>query len=349
MALPGNARIASAVALAAVVMFGFFLLNRSEADASVQSTDDAYVQADFTVVAPQISGRIAQVLVEDNQAVKAGDLLAVIDDRDLRVVADSAKAQVTSAQAAIQGLQAQIVRQKSAMQQAKAAVTVDDANLVLAQANRNRFQNLASDGSGTLQALQQAEAQLRIHEATRQKNQAALEAVDLQTKVLHAELQKAHASLAQAQATLATAELNLSYTRITAPVNGTVAQRSVRVGAYVGTGMPLLTLVPLDSVYVEANFRETQLAHVRLGQTVEIAVDGLPGVLLQGRVESLGPASGVSFSTVPPHNATGNFTKIVQRLPVRISIDPDQPAAKRLRVGMSVRPAIDTANARADI
>lgn len=348
MSLPRNARIASTVVLVAVVVFGFFLFNRSEADASVQSTDDAYVQADFTVIAPQVAGRIVNVLVEDNQAVKAGDLLAVIDDRDLRVSADSAKAQVTSAHAAIEGLQAQIARQRSAMQQAKATVAVDDANLVLARANRDRFQNLASDGSGTLQALQQAEAQLRIHQATRQKNQAALEAVDLQTTVLHAELQKARASVAQAQATLDAAELNLSYTRISAPVNGTVAHRSVRLGAYVGTGMPLLTLVPLDRVYVEANFRETQLAHVRPGQTVAIAVDGLPGIVLQGRVESLGPASGVSFSSVPPHNATGNFTKIVQRLPVRISIGPDQPAARRLRVGMSVRPAIDTANARTD-
>ncbi|MCD7096844.1 HlyD family secretion protein [Stenotrophomonas sp. MMGLT7] len=346
MALSRNTRIASAVVVLAIAAGGFLLLNRPEADAAVQSTDDAYVQADLTVVSPQIAGRIARVEVEDNQAVKAGALLATIDDRDSRVAVDAARAQVGAAQAAVQGLQAQIARQASARRQARAAVAADDAGLVLARADRSRFRNLVADGSGTLQALQQAEAQLHIHEATRQKDQAALESVDQQTEVLRAELQKARAGLAQAEAALAAAELNLSYTRIVAPVDGTVAQRSLRLGAYVGTGTPLLVLVPLERVYVEANFRETQLARVRPGQSVEIRVDGLPGTVLKGRVESLGPASGVSFSALPPHNATGNFTKIVQRLPVRISVDPGQPAASRLRVGMSVQPRIDTTGAQ---
>lgn len=341
MSLPKVVRYAGLVVIAAAAAGGFALFNRSEADAPIQETDDAYVQADLTVIAPQVSGRIGQVLVEDNQSVKPGDLLAVIDDRDQQVAVASAKAQVMSAQATIEGLEAQIGRQASLVEQAKAAVDADDASLILANANHGRFQNLAKDGSGSVQALQQAEAQLRIQEATLQRDRAALIASRQQTDILRADLQKAKAGLDQARAAEAAAELNLSYTRITAPVAGIVAERSVRVGAYVSIGRPLLTLVPLDAVYVDANFRETQLAHVRPGQRAAITVDALPGITLKGHVESLGPASGVSFSAVPPHNATGNFTKIVQRLPVRISIDPDQPGAHGLRVGMSVHPEID--------
>jgi membrane fusion protein (multidrug efflux system) len=340
MALPTTARVVSAGIFVLVAVGGVALLNRSEASSSSQATDDAYVQADFTVVAPQVAGRIAQVAVEDNQAVKAGDTLAVIDDRDQRVAQQAAQAQVLGAQAAIDSLQAQIARQGSALRQADAGVQADDAALVLAQANRTRFQNLAQDGSGTLQALQPAEAQLRIQQATREKDDAARQAVGQQTEVLRADLQKARASLAQTQAALAAATLSLSYTRIVAPIAGIVGQRSVRVGAFVTTGQPLLAVVPLDAVYVEANFRETQLARVKPGQAASITVDALPGVTLAGHVESLGPASGISFSAMPAHNATGNFTKIVQRLPVRIRIDPAQPDAQRLRVGMSVRPRI---------
>jgi membrane fusion protein (multidrug efflux system) len=330
-----------AVAVAAVAS-AFYVFNHQEADAAIQSTDDAYVRADFTVVAPQVAGRIMQVAVEDNQPVRAGDLLSVIDDRDLRVAADRARAQVMAADAAVQGMQAQIVRQQSARQQAAAMVAADDAGLELARINRQRFQNLANDGSGTQLAWQQAEAQLRISEATRDKDTAAVAAVDQQTRMLQAELLKGQANQQQARAELAAAELQLSYTRITAPIAGVVAQRAVRVGSYVGTGTPLLTIVPLDHVYIEAMYRETQLTNVRPGQSVRIDVDGFAGKTLSGRVESLGPASGVSFSQIAPHNATGNFTKIVQRLPVRIAIDSSQALAQHLRVGMSVRPYINT-------
>jgi membrane fusion protein (multidrug efflux system) len=158
--------------------------------------------------------------------------------------------------------------------------------------------------------------------------------------VLKADLEKAAATLAHAEATQAIAELKLSYTRITAPISGTIGQKSLRVGAFVNAGSPLLAIVPLDAVYITANFRETQLARVAVGQIVEIDVDALPGEALRGTVQSLGPASGVSYSAIAPHNATGNFTKIVQRLPVRIRINPDQPGATKLRVGMSVTPRI---------
>lgn len=305
----------------------FLTFNRPESVASEQSTDDAYVQADFTVVAPQVAGVVSRVGVDDHQQVEAGAPLVSIDDRALRIAVDAAKAAVDS-------LQAQLDRQQSAIAQARAAVAASRANLKLAEANRSRFANLARDGSGTVQAEEQAEAQWDIQRATRERELAGLRAAEQQVAILRAELEKA-------QAAKASADLNLTYASVVAPVSGVVAQRKARVGGYARVGDPLLTLVPLDALYVEANFRETQSARVRVGQPVDISVDALPGVRLKGRVESLGPASGVSFSPVPPHNATGNFTKIVQRLPVRIRLEAGQEDARRLRVGMSVRPRID--------
>ena len=335
MELPKKAKTIGFVMLLAVTVSGFFSLNRPESSASIQSTDDAYVQADSTMVAPQVSGTIDRVLIEDNQPVQAGDLLATIDDRDFVVAVAAAQAHVASGQATIASLQAQLVRQETAIRQAQAQVAADEASLKLAQANQARYRNLAADGSGTVQALQQAEAQLSIQQASLEKNQAALLAARQQVGILKADLERAKAALAQAQAEQSAAELKLSYTRITAPISGTVGQKAVRVGAFVTTGKPLLAIVPLDAVYITANYRETQLEYVRSGQTVDIQVDALPGQMLNGKVASLGPASGVSFSAVAPHNATGNFTKIVQRLPVRISIDPKANVAG-LRVGMSV-------------
>lgn len=340
MALPKTARITSAALLLIVISGCALYLNRHESGASTQSTDDAYVQADFTTVAPQVSGTVSKVLISDNQIVKPGDLLATIDDRDFIVAVEAAKAQVEGAKATIVGLQERLDLQETAIRQAQAAVDADNASLKLAWTNRARYGNLAADGSGTLQALQQAEAQLSIQLATEEKNLAGLQAARQQVGILKADLEKAKAALSQAQSGQDAAELKLSYTRITAPVGGTIGQKSVRVGAFVSSGKPLLAVVPLDTVYVAANFRETQLAHVQPGHAVDIEVDALPGKVLKGRVESLGPASGVSYSAIAPHNATGNFTKIVQRLPVRISIDPSQPAASKLRVGMSVTPKI---------
>ncbi|SDI56142.1 membrane fusion protein, multidrug efflux system [Paraburkholderia steynii] len=340
MALPKTVKITSAVLLLAVGTAVFFYINRPESSGSSQSTDDAYVQADFTMVAPQIAGTVDRVLVEDNQPVKAGDLLATIDDRDFVVELDAAKAQVASATASIAGLQAHLARQETGIREAQAIVAADEAALQLAKTNQVRYRNLAGDGSGTVQALQQADAQLSIQQANREKDQAGLQGARQQLDILRSDLEKARAVLAEAKAAQAAAELKLSYTRIIAPISGTTGQTSVRVGAFVSAGKPLLAVVPLDALYITANFRETQLQHVRAGQIVDITVDALPGEVLKGRVASLGPASGVSYSAVAPHNATGNFTKIVQRLPVRIRIDANQSATSRLRVGMSVTPTI---------
>lgn len=327
--MASNLRFHIAVGTTVAVALGaaFFIFNRPESGGSAQSTDDAYVQAHFTVVAPQVAGVIGRVAVDDHQAVQAGAPLVNIDDRALRIAVDAAKANVDS-------LQAQLERQQSTIAQARAALAASAASLKLAEANRGRFANLARDGSGTVQAHQQAEAEWENRRAARERDQAGLRSAEQQVAVLRAEVEKARIAHANA-------ELNLSYASVVAPLDGIVAQRRARVGGYARVGEPLLTLVPLDALYVEANFRETQLARVRVGQPVDIAVDALPGVHLKGRVESLGPASGVSFSPVPPHNATGNFTKIVQRLPVRIHLEPGQEAARQLRVGMSVRPRID--------
>jgi membrane fusion protein (multidrug efflux system) len=340
MTMPKKARIVSAVLLLTAAIAGAVRLNRPESGASTQSTDDAYVQADFTRVAPKVSGTIDDVLVEENQVVSKGQLLATIDDRDFAVAVDTANAKVSGARAAITSLKALLAAQQSVIRQEQAAVDADTAALTLAKANWARYRSLASDGSGTVQAMQQAQAQLGIQVANRKRSMAGLLAARQEIDILQADLAKAAAALAQAQALRAASALRLSYTRITAPINGTIGRKSARIGASANTGTPLLAIVPLRAVYITANYRETQLARVQAGQPVNIKVDALPDVTLKGTVESLGPASGVAYSAVAPHNATGNFTKIVQRLPVRIRIAPGQVAAAKLRVGMSATTTI---------
>lgn len=342
MALANTVKFIGAATLCAVAGMALYLFNRHESDAARQFTDNASVQADFTLVAPRVAGQLAELRVKDHQQVKAGDLLAVIDDRDWKVAAQSAQANVAAAQAAIAGLQAQLRRQTALIRQAAATVSADEAAIRLAQANWRRYRDLAGDGAGSRQEAQQADAQLRIHQAARERDVAAHSAARLQVDILQADLAKAQATLAQGEAALAGARLNLSHTRIVAPISGTVGRRTARVGAYVTAGSPLLALVPLDALYVTANYRETQLARLRPGQPVSIAVDTLPGVALKGRVASLAPASGLSFAPVAPQNATGNFTKVVQRLPVRIELEPGQPALGKLRVGMSVQATVAT-------
>jgi membrane fusion protein, multidrug efflux system len=341
MALPKIAKVVSGLLIGAVVIAGLYLLNRREFDANLQSTDDAYVRTDFTLVAPRVNGQITRVLVSDDETVRAGQLLAEIDDRDLRVAVQSATAEAAAAQAAIYSLVATVKRQISAIEQAQAAVRSDEASLALARSNAQRYRNLSKDGSGTQQEAQQADAQLQVQLAGLDRDKAGAEGARLQSSILEADLKKAESTRDRSQAALAAAKLNLSYTRITAPVGGTVARRSLREGAFVNIGAPLLALVPLDKVYIEANFRETQLARIHPGQAVAIRVDSQPGLVLSGRVASLASASGASFAPVAPQNATGNFTKVVQRLPVRITINPGQAASKQLRVGMSVQPTIE--------
>ena len=332
------AGLAMALAVAGAADFGYGYLTTGR---YLQSTDDAYVKADSTIVAPRVSGYLAEVLVGDNEAVKAGQLLARIDDRDFRTALDQAHADVNASEAAIRNLDAQIALQQPVIEQGTADVAAAEANLKFAQEERARYDDLMKSGSGTVQRAQQTDAALREKTAQLQHGKSGLVAAERRVDVLTTDRAKAVAQLDHARAVEAQAALNLSYTRITAPVDGAVGARSLRVGQFVQAGTQLMAVVPLDAVYVVANFKETQLTHVRKGQPVEIEIDSFHGTRLKGHVDSLSPASGLEFALLPPDNATGNFTKIVQRVPVKIVLD-DNRLTGLLRPGMSAEPTIDT-------
>ena len=330
--------LAAAFGVAAAADFGHHYVTTGR---YLQSTDDAYVKADSTIVAPKVSGNVGEVLVADNEQVKAGQLLARIDDRDFRTALMQAQADVAASEASVKNLNAQIELQEPLIQQQAAEVDAAEANLKFAQEERTRYDGLMKSGSGTLQRAQQTDAALRAQTAQLQQGRAGLIAANKKIEVLSAQRAQAVAQLDHARAVEQQAALNLSYTQITAPVEGTVGARSLRVGQYVQAGTQLMAVVPLDAVYVIANFKETQLTHVRKGQPVELQVDSFHSTRLKGHVDSLAPASGLEFALLPPDNATGNFTKIVQRVPVKIVLD-DQSLNGLLRAGMSVEPTVNT-------
>ena len=306
------------------------------------STDDAYVQAHSVLISPKVSGYISEVPVDDNQAVKAGQVIARIDPRDYHTALDQARANVAAAQASIETLNQQIAQQRLVVEQDRQQVASDQAALVYSQQDYQRYTILAKDGYGSVQRAQQAQADIREKDATRQHDIAVVAAAEKQIGVFEAQLAQANAMLAQQQAMEHQAELNLSYTAITAPVDGTVGARTLRVGEYVQAGTQLMAVVPLQAVYIVANYKETQLTNVRPGQPATIDVDTFPGATIHGHVDSLAPASGQEFALLPPDNATGNFTEIVQRIPLKIVVDEDDPLVGKLRPGMSVEPTIDT-------
>ncbi|MEO6947620.1 MAG: HlyD family secretion protein [Nitrobacter sp.] len=337
----GSLAIVAALGVAGTVHFGhqYWTVGRY-----LESTDDAYVKADSTIISPRVSGYIAKVLVSDNQTVKAGQILARIDDRDFRTALDQARADVVAAEAAVGNLDAQIALQQPVIAQQTADVGAAEAGLSFARQEQARYDGLMKTGSGTVQRAQQTDAALREKTAQLQHGQSALLAAQKKVDVLTTERSKAVAQVDRAQAVERQMALNLSYTTITAPVDGTVGARTLRVGQYVTTGTQLMAVVPLDAVYVVANFKETQLTHVRAGQPVDVRIDSFHGVRLKGHVDSLSPASGLEFALLPPDNATGNFTKIVQRVPVKIVLD-DHHLAGLLRPGMSAEPTVNTKSA----
>src|SRR5215475_5384028 len=314
-----RAALALAVALgvAAAADFGHYYLTTGR---YLETTDDAYVKADSTIIAPKVSGYIAQVLVGDNQP---------------------AKADVAASEAAIRNLNAQIELQEPLIQQQAAEVDAATANLKFAQEERTRYDELMKSGSGTIQRAQQTDAALRASDAQLQHAKSGLMAAQRKVDVLTTERARAVAQLERARAVAEQASLNLSYTEITAPVDGTIGARSLRVGQLVQAGTQLMAVVPLDAVYIVANFKETQLTHVRAGQPVELLIDSFRNQTLHGHVDSLSPASGLEFALLPPDNATGNFTKIVQRVPVKIVLD-DHSLSGLLRPGMSAVPTVNT-------
>ena len=330
--------VALSLGVAAAADFGYGYLTTGQ---YLETTDDAYVQADSTIISPKVSGYIAEVLVGDNEKVEAGQLLARIDDRDFKTALDQARADVAASEAAVRNLDAQIELQQPIIRQQAAEVDAAEANLKFAQQERSRYDDLMKSGSGTVQRAQQTDAALREKTAQLQQGKSGLDAANRKVEVLATDRAKAVAQRDHARAVEQQMALNLSYTRITAPVEGTVGARSLRVGQFVQAGTQLMAVVPLDAVYVVANFKETQLTHVRNGQPVEIRIDSFDSTRLKGHVDSLSPASGLEFSLLPPDNATGNFTKIVQRVPVKIVLD-DQSLKGLLRPGMSAEPTVDT-------
>jgi membrane fusion protein, multidrug efflux system len=306
------------------------------------ATDDAYVDVHSATISPKISGYISDVPVNDNQHVKAGDVIARIDPRDYQTALDGARANVVATQATIDTLTQQIAQQHLVVEQTRQQVTSDQAALIYSQQDYQRYTDLERTGYGTVQRAQQARSDIVQKQAKLDSDKAGVASAEKQIAVLQGQLEQARASLAQQQASEHQAELNLSYTTITAPFDGTIGVRNIQVGQYVQAGTQLMAVVPLQSVYITANYMETQLTHVRAGQPVTINVDTFDGTVVHGHVESVAPASGQQFALLPPDNATGNFTKIVQRIPVKIAVDPNDSLAGQLRPGMSVEPTIDT-------
>ena len=304
-------------------------------------TDDAYVMVHYATIAPRISGQVATVPVDDNDVVKAGQVLATLDPRDNETALASAEAAVARDRSRLDEISTTVSRQPSIIEEQQAAVASARARLAFAQADARRFGNLAATGAGTMQEHQRADTTLQQGQASLDSAVASLDAARRQLDVLKAQRSAVEATVKADEAQLEQAKLNLSYTQIPAPIDGMVGERSVQVGNYVGPGATLMTVVPLDQVYIEANYLEVDLLHVRSGQPVTIHLDAYD-IDLKGTVDSVPPASGAAFAPIAPNNATGNFTKIVQRLPVKIVVTPGQPLAKLLRVGLSVETTIHT-------
>ena len=307
----------------------------------IESTDDAYVGGDITVLAPKVPGFVATVAVTDNQLVHAGDLLVRLDDRDYRAALAKAEAGVAAQQAKLVSNLANRRLQLATIAQAQAGLDATAAQTAVTRFDADRYRSLAHDQFGSVQRYQQADADWRKAAAMDAQAHAALDAANESLKVIDAGHGEIGAALAAAEADRDMARLNLGYTELRAPVDGAIGNRSAQVGAYVGPGTQLLSLVPAQGLWVDANFKESQLARMRPGLPVTVVADVLPGQAFHGHVASLAPASGAVFSVLPAENATGNFTKIVQRVPVRVLLDGDGSRLGSLRPGLSVTASVD--------
>jgi membrane fusion protein, multidrug efflux system len=331
-----------AVALVALGAAGWFGYDWWTVWRFTVSTDDAYVQAYNNTVAAKVAGYVASVPVTDNTAVHAGDVIATLDDGDYRLAVDSARAKVETQEATIARINHQVVAQDAIVAQAKAQLASAQAGARRMQLELERQNELVQHLNASRQAQEQAQANRDQGLAAVDGAQAAIDSAVATTEVLKSQQQEAVGTLNELKASLARAERDLAFTVIRAPIDGVIGNRAVQTGDYVQTGQRLASVVPLDDVYVTANFKETQIAHLKPGQPVTIAVDALPEHAIQGTVESFSPASGAVFSLLPPDNATGNFTKIVQRLPVRIHVPAGVAREGLLRPGMSVVVSINT-------
>lgn len=311
-----------------------------------QSTNDAYVQADSVIVSPKVGGYVDKVFVRDNQYVRAGTPLVQIDSRDYTARAAQSQAQIGVAAATAQGVEAQIREQQAAITRAAADLASARADAAFARSEVARYVPLAASGAEPRERLSQLRNQATQADARVTAAQAALTSAQRRVGTLRAQIRQAEAQAEGAQAQLAAAQSDVGATLLRAAIDGRIGDKTVRVGQYVQAATRLMTVVPVDQLYIEANFKETQLGLMRIGQPVTIEVDALPGVDIPGRIESISPGTGAQFSVLPPQNATGNFTKIVQRVPVRIAIHADPETRKLMVPGMSVEVSVDTRSAK---
>lgn len=332
--------------LAAGLVFLFTMnWNAWTGSARTQSTDDAYLESDITPLAARVSGYVRSVAVKDFQRVKAGDLLVQIEDDDYSALVDQSEANVEAGKAAIANIENQKILQQAFIRQAEATIAATESDVWRYERDSKRYQSLLTTDAVSHQAAEQAMNSYSRATATLDLNHAQFDQQRQQLKVLDTQQQQAEATLKAQQAALALARFNLSHTRILAPVDGMVGLRQVRPGQYVGIGTQVISIVPLPDLWVVANYKETQLTRVRAGQLAMVTIDSVPGVVLKGRVDSWSPATGSRFSLLPPDNATGNFTKVVQRIPVKIVLDHDSSQLELLRPGMSVTATVDTGGA----
>jgi membrane fusion protein (multidrug efflux system) len=307
-----------------------------------QVTDDAYIRGDITPLSAKVEGYVRHVAVDDFDRVKKGDLLVEIEDADYRARVAQAEADLLGAEAAIENLKSRKATQHAQVAEAETVITATQADVERTQLEAVRQRELLATTFGTHQKFEQAAADEKRFAATLARNRAELDAQRRQLAVLDTQELQLRADAKAKQAALDLAKINLGYTRIVAPVGGMASERGVRDGQYAHAGTQVISVVPLDNVWVIANYKETQLTHVAIGQRAEIRVDTFPGIAIKATVNSIAPASGSQFSLLPPDNATGNFTKVVQRIPVKLRVAPDNPLAGHLLPGMSVEATILT-------
>jgi membrane fusion protein, multidrug efflux system len=346
----GGRRRKILIGVAALVLLGataygvnYFIVGRYRV-----TTDDAYVRANNTTLGARVAGHIDSVLAADNARFKLGDVIMKIDDGDYRIAVDSVRARIGTQQATVDRIGQQIAAQQSAVDQAKAQLDSAKAGVVRAQADLDRQQALNDRGFASKAVLETSVATREQSVAAVQSAEAAFNTAAAQVDVVKAQQIEAKQQLVELKSQLAKAERDLEFTQVKAPVDGVFANRMVNPGDYVQPGQRLGNVVPLDAVYIDANFKETQLERIKPGQPAKISIDAFSTHKIDGAVESISPASGAVFSLLPPDNATGNFTKIVQRLPVRIRVPAEVARAQLLRPGMSVIVTIDTKNAPDD-
>jgi membrane fusion protein (multidrug efflux system) len=323
------------IVVAVLAVVAFFVVRWIEQRQHFESTDNAYLKSNQAIITPQVSGYIKELQMEDNQAVQQGDVLAVIDERDYQAKLALAEAQVAEALAHIQRLQANKTAQHANIASAGAAVSAIEAKRTQINQDLKRFSALIERGSAPRQSLDKIESESKQAAAELRGSQAAVTAQQKQLSSFDSEIAEAEARVKQAQAQVELAKLDVEHTKIRAPFAGVIGHKGVQIGSHVQAGMALAYLLETSKIWAEANFKETQLQNMKIGQPVEIHVDAYPDLKFTGKVASFSPASGSEFSILPAENATGNFTKIVRRVPVKIEFDAN-PDTALLKSGLSV-------------